>query len=140
MITTSLTAAQASTARIVTAYQQLLHVESRFRTLKDFLHLRPVRHWTQNRVKGHIAICVYAAVVETLINKSLTAAGVDDPDIEQQALSARRALRELSRVRHITINASNDRDISLITHRTSLQARILAALDVDTQHWDTHVA
>lgn len=136
VLTTSLTIAEASTARVLTAYRQLLHVENRFRTLKDFLHLRPVRHWTEKRVKGHIAVCVYAAVVETLINKTLAAHNITDPDIEGQHLSAQRALRELGRVRQVTINAGG-RDIGLITRRSPLQARILAALEVDTRGWDT---
>jgi len=136
VLTTSLTPAQASTTRIVTAYRQLLEVENRFRTLKDFLHLRPVRHWTEQRVKGHIAICVYAAVVETLIGKALAAAGIADPDIDGQDLSAQRALRELGRIRHVQI-AVGGRRIGLITRRTALQAQILAALEVDTRGWDT---
>ncbi|MFV0494527.1 IS1634 family transposase, partial [Mycobacterium sp.] len=136
VLTTNLTTAQASTARIVTAYRQLLAVENRFRTLKDLLHLRPVRHWTEQRVKGHIAICVYAAVVETLIGKAITAAGITDPDIDDQHLSAQRALRELGRVRHVQITAGG-RQIGLITRRSTLQAQILAALKVDTRGWDT---
>lgn len=135
VLTTSLTPGQASTARIVTAYRQLLQVENRFRTLKDFLHLRPVRHWTEQRVKGHIAICVYAAVVETLIGKALTAAGITDPDIDDQDISAQRALRELGRIRQVHLTAG-DRSIGLITRRTPLQAQILTALDVDTRGWD----
>ena len=138
VLTTSLTKGQASTARIVTAYRQLLEVENRFRTLKDFLHLRPVRHWTERRVKGHIAVCVYAAVVETLIGKALATAGIADPDIEDQDLSAQRALRELSRIRQVQL-AVGGRRIGLITRRTPLQAQILAALEVDTPGWDTAI-
>ena len=26
--------------------------------LKDFLNLRPVFHWTEKRVRGHIGLCV----------------------------------------------------------------------------------
>jgi transposase len=136
VLTTSLTTTEASTTRIVTAYRQLLAVENRFRTLKDFLHLRPVRHWTERRVKGHIAVCVYAAVVETLIAKALAAAGIADPDINDQDLSAQRALRELSRIRQVQITAGG-RQIGLITRPTPLQAQILAALDVDTRGWNT---
>jgi transposase len=57
VITTSLTLAQSSTAEVVEQYQSLPNVEARFRVLKDFLGLRPVFHWTEDRVKGHIAIC-----------------------------------------------------------------------------------
>ena len=63
------------------AYRQLAGVEARFRTLKDFLHLRPVRHWTEQRVRGHVAVCVYAAVIETLIGCDLAKADVRDPDL-----------------------------------------------------------
>ncbi|MGO9874863.1 MAG: IS1634 family transposase, partial [Acidimicrobiia bacterium] len=68
---TSLTSAQASTAEIVRHYRGLLDVEARFRVLKDFLRLRPIRHWTEQRVRGHVAACVWAAVIEALINNDL---------------------------------------------------------------------
>lgn len=135
VLTTSLPATEASTARIVTAYRQLLNVESRFRVLKDFLHLRPVRHWTEQRVRGHVAVCIYAAIIETLINKALTATDVHDPDLDGQHLTATRALRELGRIRHVELTAAGHH-VALTTRRNPLQHRILAALDVDTRHWD----
>ena len=64
VLTTSLAPAQASTTQVVSAYRQLAGVEARFRVLKDLLCLRPIRHWTEQRVRGHIAVCVYAAVIE----------------------------------------------------------------------------
>ncbi len=135
VLTTNLTPAQASTARIVTAYRQLAAVEARFRVLKDFLHLRPVRHWTEKRVRGHIAICVYAAVIETLINHDLAKADIRDPDLADQHLTANRALRELNRIRLHHLDA-NGRRIALTTRRTPLQARTLTAIGADTRNWD----
>ncbi len=85
MLTTSLTPAQADTAEVVGAYRQLQTVENKFRVLKDF-PLRPVRHWTEKRVRGHVAVCVYAALMETLITQALTAADIRDPDLEHQHL------------------------------------------------------
>jgi transposase len=134
VLTTSLTTGQASAAQIVAAYRQLLDVEERFRVLKDFLHLRPVRHWTEQRVKGHVAVCVYAAVIETLMNKALVAADVRDPDIDTQHLTARRAFRELNRIHRVNISIGN-RHVTLTTRRTGLQHRILNALNVDTGSW-----
>jgi hypothetical protein len=135
VLVTSLTVDQASTATIVRSYRQLIEVEHRFRILKDFLHLRPVRHFTERRVRGHVAICVYAAVIEALITAALAAADVRDPDLDDQHLTAARALRELDRIRRVTLDAAG-RSIELVTRRTPLQARILAALDVDTTGWD----
>ena len=135
VLTTSLTPAQASTAQVVAAYRQLANTEARFRVLKDFLHLRPVRHWTERRVRGHVAICVYAAVLETLINHALATADVRDPDNGHQHLSAARALRELNRIRRVQLNA-NGNNITLTTRRTPLQTQALTAVGADTRTWD----
>jgi Transposase DDE domain len=135
VLTTSLTAAHATTAQVVEMYRQLLAVEHRFRVLKDFLHLRPVRHWTEQRVRGHIAICVYAAVIEALIERALRAADVRDPDLPDQHLSAARALRELHRVRTVTLTAG-ERTIDAVTRRDPLQQQICTALGVDTSSWN----
>ena len=135
VLATSLTPAEASTAQVVAAYRQLAAVEARFRVLKDFLHLRPVRHWTEKRVRGHVAVCVYAAVVETLINQALAKADVRDPDLADQHLTADRALRELNRIRRHRLTA-NGRQIHLTTRRTPLQNRILTAIGTDTRAWD----
>jgi len=46
-------------------------------------------------VRGHVAICVLAAVIEAVMAIDLAAAKLTDPDLGDQVLSARRALREL---------------------------------------------
>jgi hypothetical protein len=136
VLTTSLDTHHASTEQIVVAYRQLLGVEHRFRVLKDFLALRPVFHWTEPRVRGHISICVIAAVVEALITTDLAEHDVTDPDLPDQHLSARRCLDTLQRVRRITLDTAGDDTIDVVTRRNALQARCLTALDVDTHPWD----
>ena len=135
VLATSLTPEQASTAQVAAAYRQLAAVEARFRILKDFLHLRPVRHRTEKRVRGHVAICACAAVIETLINQALAQADVRDPDLDGQHLSADRALRELDRIRRHHLSADG-RQITLTTRPTPLQSRILTAVGADTRTWD----
>jgi hypothetical protein len=135
VVTTSLTPAQASTAEVVGHYQSLANVERRFRVLKDFLGLRPVFHWTEQRVNGHIAICVLAAVIEAVIGNQLAAAGIRDPDLTDQPISARRALAELNRIRVHDLD-TGDHHIRVISRRNPLQAAICAALHIDTTDWD----
>lgn len=135
VLATSLDRSHATAAQVVSAYRQLADIERRFRVLKDFLHLRPVRHWTERRVRGHIAACVYAAVIEALIAAALRASDLRDPELADQHLTPARALRQLGRVRAVTLDAVG-RTIELVTRRDSLQARILAALDVDTTSWN----
>ncbi len=134
VLLTSLRPDAASTAAVVMTYRRLLEVEHRFRVLKDFLHLRPVFHWTEDRVRGHVAICVYAGVIEALMAADLRAADVRDPDLADQHLSPARALRELARIRAVTLEAA-DKRIGLVTRRSSLQAAILDAFGVDTTEW-----
>lgn len=137
VLTTSLTAADASIVQVVEMYRQLLEVEHRFGVLKDFLHLRPVRHWTETRVRGHIAVCVYAAVIETLITHALRTADLrdPDPDLDGQHLTASRALRELHRVRTVTLTAG-DHTVDAVTRRTPLQHQICDAIGIDTNGWN----
>ncbi len=135
VLTTSLTADQATAERVVSAYRQLADVEARFRTLTDFGRLRPIRHWTEQRVRGHIAVCVHAAVAETLITRDLQAADIADPDLDGQHLTAARALRELDRIREVRLHADH-KPITLTTRRSALQTAILAATRTPTRHRD----
>jgi transposase len=135
VITTSLTFEQASTADVVRYYRALQRVERRFRVLKDMVGLRPVYHWTESRVRGHIALCVLAATIEAVMAKDLAAAAVMDPDLTGQVLSPRRALAELNRIRQVNLE-TGERNVTVVTRRNALQSQILAAFKVDSSGWD----
>lgn len=45
---------------ILSKYRDLFEVEHTFRTLKSQLEIRPMFHWTNNRIKGHICMCFMA--------------------------------------------------------------------------------
>ena len=92
-------------------------------------------HFTESRVRGHVAICVLAATIEAVMGKDLAAAKVHDPDIKTQPISARRALAELDRIRRATVDAGA-RSIRLVTRRNGLQAQILKACGIETSSWD----
>jgi transposase len=140
VITTSLDNKTASTAQVVAHYKSLQSVERRFRVLKDFLALRPVFHYTEKRVRGHVAICVLAAVIEAVMALDLARAKITDPDLGEQFLSARRALRELERIRMIRFVDANDNDRQVITRPGPFQASILTAFGVDTSAWRSRIA
>ncbi|MGH9189915.1 MAG: hypothetical protein ACRD0Q_07785 [Acidimicrobiales bacterium] len=121
VVTTSLSPQEASAAEVVVACRRLLEVESSFRVRKDLIELRPVFHWTEDRVRAHVAICVLAGVIEALMEADLRAAGVADPDIDDQVISPRRALRELGRIRRVTLTVAGrsiERDTATAPCRT----------------------
>jgi transposase len=140
VITTSLKNKEASTVKVVSYYKSLKSVEGRFRVLKDFLALRPVFHFTEKRVRGHVAICVLAAVIEAVMALDLRRAGINDPELAEQVITPRRALRELERVRQISLVDHNGEHRHVITRPSGLQASLLQAFGVDTSTWRSRIA
>ena len=62
LIRTTVDADQMDSGQVVAAYKNLSRVERDFRSIKAIdLHLRPVHHWTENRVRAHVFICTLAA-------------------------------------------------------------------------------
>jgi hypothetical protein len=133
VLTTSLTKEQASTADVVRHYKMLKNVEHRFRVMKDFLGIRPVHHRTEDRVRGHISLCVIAAVIEAVMGNDLEQAGVKDPDLPEQTMTPRRALAELGAIRLHKLDAG--RHIEFVDRPTSLQQQLLGAFGVNASAW-----
>ena len=134
VLATSLTTQVADAEQVLAAYRSLQAVERRFRVLKSALGLRPIRHFTETRVRGHIAVCVLAAVIEQLIGNRLRDADLRVKLGVAQHLSAERAIQELDRIRQVTFTAGAQ-TITAITRRTGLQQQILTSLGVDTAAW-----
>ncbi|MDP9210250.1 MAG: IS1634 family transposase [Actinomycetota bacterium] len=62
VLRTSLPADRADAAQVVATYKSLARVERDFRSLKTIdLDLRPIRHYTERRVRGHVFLCMLAA-------------------------------------------------------------------------------
>jgi len=74
-------------------------------------------------VRGHVAICVLAAVIEAVMALDLAGAKITDPDLEGQQLSARRALRELERVRMVRFSDAEGNERQVVTRPTPSRPR-----------------
>jgi len=65
VIRTSAPADQLDARAAVQAYKDLSRVERAFRSLKTIdLDIRPIRHWTADRVRAHVFLCMLAYHVE----------------------------------------------------------------------------
>ena len=91
---TRLTAAEAAVA-----YKGLWQVEEAFRTLKTPLELRPIYHWTAQRVRGHITVCFLAFTLRQILKKRLAERSFDGSFIE--------LVEGLSRVRAVVLDDGN---------------------------------
>jgi transposase len=54
------TTSDLSIEEVLEKYRDLFEVEHAFRTLKSQLEIRPIYHWTNKRIEGHIAMCFIA--------------------------------------------------------------------------------
>ena len=101
--------------------------------MKDFLGLRPVYRRLEERVRGHIALCVIAAVIEAVMGNDLEQAGVKGPDLPEQTMSPRRALAELAKICRHQLDAG--RHIELVDRPTTLQRQVLDTFGVEAHAW-----
>jgi len=109
-----------SNKNIVLTYQMLWQIENSFRVLKSTLDLRPVYHWTEKRIQGHIMICFLSLymlrAIEFKINRQ-----------EKLNLSTDEIFNHLDKLRAVTINAFKKRVVMRtgITDENNLILRTL---------------
>ena len=90
VIRTSVPAEQLDAAQTVQAYKDLARVERAFRCLKTVdLDIRPIRHWSPDRVRAHVFLCMLAYHVEWHLRQALAPLLFHDTNIE--AAKAERA-------------------------------------------------
>jgi len=72
VIRTSVAADDLHTPAVIQAYKNLANVEKDFKSLKAIdIDIRPIRHYTENRVKAHVFLCFLAAHLTWHLRKTL---------------------------------------------------------------------
>jgi len=83
VIRTSMPAEHLAAAETVQVYKDLSRVERAFRCLKTVdLEIRPIRHWTAERVRAHVFLCMLAYHVEWHLRDALAPLLFHDTDLE----------------------------------------------------------
>ncbi len=59
-------------------YKSLWQIENAFSELKSSLDVKPMYHWTEKRIKGHIFICFLALVLELGLKNKLVKVSYDE--------------------------------------------------------------
>jgi len=81
VIRTSVPTSQMNPDTVVTTYKSLSRVERDFRSLKTIdLDLRPVRHYTETRVRAHVFLCMLAAYLLWHLRQALAPLTFTDED------------------------------------------------------------
>jgi transposase len=102
---------------IVKRYKELAEIERGWRALKSTLLLRPVYHWTEERIRAHVFICVLALQMERWMRNKL------------KGMSVPSATRQLRCIKMIKMMQGNNTR-SVPTRLNAEQKEILRKLGV----------
>lgn len=120
-----------SNEEIISAYRSAWHVEHAFRQMKDPDHLavRPVFHWTDDRIRIHIFCCVLAYRLCCLIQKELDTMGIE--------LSIDRILDETAKVKLVTSffgTPEKATSVRTFSRASAVGEQIMDAYDLRTKY------
>ncbi len=97
-------------AAIVSHYKQLWKIEDAFGELKGTLKTRPMFHWTDHRIIGHLMVCFLSYLCEAYVTRELRAnremmesKSSQDKIIDSRPLTAALAFEELNSVLAIPV-------------------------------------
>src|SRR5690625_4385082 len=109
-VITNVPAEEMSAREIVEAYKHLWVVEDAFGEIKGTLKARPMFHWTDERIIGHLTVCFLAYFCEAQITKlirqkqiELSSKSIDKKIIQRRTLTVVEAMKELAEVRAIPV-------------------------------------
>lgn len=95
---------------IVTNYKSLWIIEDAFGEIKGNLRARPVFHWSDHNIIGHLTVCFLAYLCEALMTKALReknlmleSRAIKEELIKPRPLTVVEAMRELQEVRAIPV-------------------------------------
>jgi transposase len=133
VIRTSLPAGHLDAAGTVQAYKDLSRVERAFRSLKTVdLEIRPIRHWTADRVRAHVFLCMLAYHVEWLLREALAPLLFHDTGLD--AARAERSSPVAKTVPSETVKAKKATKRSADGHRVMSFAELIAHLGTLTRN------
>ena len=108
-------------AQVIEAYKLLWQVEDSFRCLKSTIKLRPIFHWTQKRIEGHIMLCFLSFYILRIIQRKLHDAKLN--------ITPQKALEKLTEISAVEIKTDSKIYIAR-TEIAGVNAKILQKLSV----------
>ncbi len=85
--------------QVLEQYKQLYKIEHSFRTFKSHLETRPMFHWTDKRIEGHICLCYMAFALQNYV---LQKANKLKPTFTENSLRKTLNKMQLSLLKHNT--------------------------------------
>lgn len=111
-----------SVEKILDALRTLWRIEESFRIMKSTLEVRPIFHWTENRIKGHFVVCFMAFLLERTLEIKLKNAEIDaSPEKIRSALNSMQFAEVDLQDSKFLIKTKNDELASKILRQFKIQ-------------------
>jgi len=118
-------------AEIVSNYKQLWKIEDSFGEIKGTLKSRPMFHWSDGGILGHLVLCFLTYLCEAhmtkylrLSNENLHAKSIENKIVKQRPLSVVQAMDELNHVMAVPVKIKTN----TFWFRTDIHANAQALL------------
>ena len=125
-----------SAEEIVMHYKDLWKIEDAFGEFKgSSLKTRPVFHWKDHRIVGHLTLCFLAYLCEAHMTKvlrqkakTLTSKSIEDGIIKERPLTVAEVMRELCEVRAIPVRFGKEKTLWVRTDINGNAAQLFTAI------------
>lgn len=107
---------------LLEVYKNLSQVENEFKIIKNDLGLRPMHHYKEQRVKGHVYLTVLSSFILNTIDFTLKE--------NEVGLTAKKALIELDKIKLGSFKLPNGDKKTKLTEISERQNKILKALKI----------
>ena len=104
-----------SAAEIVSNYKELWRIEDAFGEMKGTLKSRPMFHWTDQRIIGHLMLCFLSHFCEAHLTKLLrkseilqSSKAIDNGIIKKRSLTVKAAMEELNQVMAVPVKVRKE--------------------------------
>jgi len=112
---------------IVSSYRQRRKVESSFHYLKGFVEIRPFYHQKEERIKGHITVCILAYLIQITTEYLLKKAGIN--------ISFQEFISKIQQKRAVDLEIENIRkkDVKLPVLSQNIK-KLLSAIGINNEN------
>ena len=114
-------AANLSHEQVLEQYKLLFQIEHTFRTFKSHLQTRPIFHWTNKRIEGHICLCYMAYTLQYWVLKKLSNFPIAITE---------NILRKMLDSMQVSLLQHNDKRIYLRSAQQPYEAKLQQALGI----------
>lgn len=103
-------------------YRHLFQIEHSFRTYKSFLETRPMFHWTDKRIQGHICLCYLTYTLITYVQNKLKTLGKKLTENQiREAVNAMQVSLVNNHGIKFFLRSSNKPNVDLLTNQLGLR-------------------